>query len=112
MKVQIDLDVQGVSNKIERNVQRVQIALDNQVLKDSNYYAPQDVGTLIDSGINFTQPGSGEVEWSTPYVRMQYYEAPNKSTDKNPNARMKWFEAAKAEKLSIWEKIANDEYNK
>ena len=31
---------------------------------------------------------------------------------KNPNARYKWFEAAKASKLKEWEKIINAEYNK
>lgn len=112
MKVQIDFNAEGARRKIEENLHRVQVALDWQVLKDSNYYAPQDTSALIDSGINSTVKGSGELEWNTPYARAQYYGLPNKSKDKNPNAIMKWFEAAKAAKKTLWEKLANDKYNR
>lgn len=109
----VKFDINAVRAKIDRHLSaEVQSKLDLQVLKDSNFYCPQDVGTLQDSGILYSVIGSGVLEWRTPYARAQYYEMPNKATDKNPNARMKWFEAAKAAKKKDWARLANAEYHR
>ena len=79
-----------------------QAALDTQVIKDSNYYCPFDEGTLQSSALTASNIGQGEILWATPYARRQYYDLPNKSKDKNPEARMKWFEEAKARKRNDW----------
>jgi hypothetical protein len=81
---------------------RAQAALDIQVIKDSNFYCPQAEGTLQKSALTASEIGKGKILWATPYARRQYYEAPNKSHDKNPNARMKWFEEAKARQRGAW----------
>lgn len=83
-----------------------QAALDLQVIKDSNFYCPRAEGTLQESALTASEIGKGRVLWATPYARRQYYEAPNKSKDKNPNARMKWFEEAKARQRENWLSIA------
>lgn len=94
---------------IKKRTLKAQLALGIQVLKDSNYYCPEDQGFLKASGI---QSGPGKIEWNMPYASEQYYGKPNKSKDDNPNARMKWFEEAKAIKMKKWEGMANNEYHK
>ena len=109
MTITIDLDESAIKRKIESGVDRAQLALDIQVLKDSNYNIPRREDTLMRSG-HIPEPGT--VEWDAIYSRAQYYLYPNKSKDKNPNASMQWFEHAKARELKNWEKLANEEYNR
>ena len=52
---------------------KVQKYIDTQCLQLSEPYIPKDTGALINSGIQNTQIGSGEVKWSTPYARRWYY---------------------------------------
>lgn len=85
---------------------KAQAALDIQVIKDSNFFCPHDQGTLQASALTASNIGQGSLMWATPYARRQYYEAPNKSHDMNPNARMKWFEEAKAIHLADWLGVA------
>ena len=106
MNVTVDFDANAAFAKRAAHLQRRQIALDVQVAKDSNYFCPEASGDLIGSVSNSIF-GSGELVWDSVYARRQYYEAPNKSKDKNPNARMKWFEEAKALHKKEWLEIAN-----
>jgi hypothetical protein len=108
--VKVDLDINKVAGKIQKRLSRSQFALDQQVIKDSNYYAPEDTGELQDSAI--LGSNLGEVKWDKSYARRQYYEDNDKSKDRNPNASMKWFEVAKSKMLKMWIRIANDKYNK
>lgn len=112
MKVDIELDLGKLSKRLGDRIGIAQKALDLQIIKDANFYAPEDVGTLQDSAVVFTDIGSGLIEWNTVYARKQYYEVNNKSKDKNPNATDRWFEVAKANKLKDWVTVANAEYNK
>jgi len=84
-------------------IKQNQMKLDVQILKDSNYFCPMDVGTLKTSA-KIEQPG--EIVWDQQYAKAQYYGKPNKSKDKNPFARMKWFEEAKVLHKEEWLKIA------
>jgi len=101
MKVKVEFDKAGVQARLNNLTSRAQLVLDNQILKDSNYYCKEDTGDLIRSG---HIPAAGTIEWDESYARKQYY-LPDASTDKNPNARYKWFEAAKATKLAQWIKL-------
>jgi len=112
MKVSVEFNAQGVKSKIDGNVKRVQFALDQQVAKDSNYFCPEDVGSLQRSVIPSAGSGKGLLEWNEVYAKEQYYGRPNKSKDKNPNASMKWFERAKALWVKKWERLVNAEYNR
>ena len=86
-----------------------QAALDTQVIKDSNAFCPQAEGTLRDSALLNSRIGSGEVRWATPYARRLYYNPQfNFSLDKNPNARGKWFEEAKARFGRDWLAMAQE----
>lgn len=96
----------NIKGKITNAVKKGQFALDNQVLKDSNFYIPKDTGMLEGSGISASDLGNGKVAWNTPYARKLYYNPQyNFSKDVNPNARGLWFEQAKATKLQYWLKI-------
>ena len=106
----LDFNESAISTKINNRLGKAQFLLDQQVIKDSNLYCPEDTGDLQDSAIIGQQPGT--IVWDSVYARRQYYEDNNKSRDKNPRASMKWFEVAKSENLKQWEKLANDEYNK
>jgi hypothetical protein len=108
--MKIDLDINKVAGRIQKRLKKSQFVLDQQVIKDSNYYAPEDKGELQDSAILGSNPG--KIKWDKSYARRQYYEDNNKSKDRNPNASMKWFEVAKSKWLSRWLRVANDKYNK
>lgn len=107
--IKFDFDENKAITKLEGVTEKAQFLLDQQVLKDSNFFIPFDSGDLEKSGV--IASGGGEVQWSTPYAKRQYYEDNNKSKDSNPNARYKWFEFAKASKLKVWEAIAQNEFN-
>lgn len=105
-KAKFEWNAKGVQTKIGSGCRRAQFRLDQQVAKDSNYFCPRDVGSLQDSVLPSAAEGKGVLEWDESYARAQYYGLPNKSTDKNPNASMKWFERAKAIWRSKWVKVA------
>ena len=108
--VKVDFSKTKVKAKIASNMNRAQLALSVQVLKDSNYYCPDAEGTLMRSGR--VEASGAAVSWDTPYARAQYHGFPNKRKDKNPNASTKWFERAKAAKLNEWEALVQNEYSK
>ena len=97
-----------LTNRLDTLIQPV---IDNEVLKDSNFYVPMDTGNLKDSGIRGTRIGSGEIVWDSVYARRQYYEDNNKSKDNNPNASDRWFEKAKIRNKDKWIRIANRRWN-
>lgn len=109
MTITVDLDQAAIQRKIENGVDRAQLALDNEVLKDDNYYIPFREGTLMRSG-HIPQPGT--VEWDVEYARERYYVPANLSKDINPNASMLWHEVSAAQNKKKWEAVANEEYNR
>lgn len=109
MGITVHFDTAAVGKRCKARLEKAQIALDVQVLKDSNYYVPEAEGTLKRSGV--IASGNGAVEWDTPYAKKQYHFFENKRKDRNPNASTKWFERAKAVRLKIWEALVNREYN-
>jgi len=108
LNIQFQEDIE--KKKIGNATLRAQKKLDAQALKDCNFYCPMQTGTLQKSAILNTVIGSGKLIWNTPYAHEQYYDRPNKSYDKNPNAMMRWCEVAAAKKMSEWRKIVEDEY--
>jgi len=53
---------------------KVQKFIDSEVLKRCAPYVPWESGTLNRSGTKYTDKGSGEVAYDTPYARRWHYE--------------------------------------
>jgi len=112
INVKVNVDEKKINNGIVRQLDKAQFALDQEVLKDSNFYIPARDFYLRDSGVTHSRIGEGLVSWQTPYARRLYYNPQyNFSKDKNPHARGLWFEAAKAQNRGAWERIAQQAYD-
>lgn len=110
MAIEIKFDVNALYKRLTKRTDRSQSSLAIQVLKDSNYFCPEDVGTLQKSAV--ISSNKDNITWNTVYAKKQYYSDDNKSIDKNPNASSKWFERAKSEHEKDWIRLANAQYNK
>ena len=111
--VTVYLNKAGIKKDAGQRLKRAQIALDQQIADDSNYYIPADKWGLRDSVYLSATIGKGYLIWSTEYARRLYYGVYYQfSKDENPNAREKWFEWAKRNRMKKWEKVANSEYRK
>ena len=74
----------------------VQQFIDTECLRLTNEKMPFDQHILIESGINNTIIGSGELRYRTPYARCLYYHPEyNFSQEKNPEAGAYAFERMK-----------------
>jgi hypothetical protein len=110
MTVDIQVDLNEIKMQLNEKTKKAQELLDHRVLNDSDKYAPHLTGTLRKKGFD-TVVGSGVVMWNVPYAKKMYHEG-KPSTAKNPNARRKWFEVAKSEKLKVWEANVNEVFAK
>lgn len=81
----------GMAPRIEQNLSKAQCFVDSEVLRLSNPLTPRLSGALIKSGTLGTVIGSGEVTYSAPYARRQYYEHKGQGL-RGP----KWFERMKS----------------
>lgn len=110
IRLNIRIDTPAIEGKVMEAVDKAQFALDQQVLKDSNYYIPKDTGELERSSIRFSRPGEGHIEWNVPYARRLYWNPQYSfSHDVNPNAMGLWFEEAKARNVTDWARIVENE---
>lgn len=108
-EVRVEMNVPAVIERKRAALQRSQVALDVQVVKDSNLYCPEAEGTLKKSALTASDFGKGIVRWATPYAARLYYNPQfNFSKDRNPDAQGKWFEAAKARHLRDWQRKAQE----
>lgn len=97
----------NIEERIQNAVDVTQMQLDQEVLKDSNYFIPKDTGELERSSVRASEIGKGVLKWDTKYARKLYYNPQyNFSKDVNPNAQGLWFEAAKVRFLSDWIRMA------
>lgn len=80
--------------KINSDLHRRQEVIDSEVLKLCAPMVPHRSGTLERSGITGTVIGSGEVKYTAPYSRRQYFKtATSRSYD--PRRGGMWFERMK-----------------
>ncbi|KMN94571.1 minor capsid protein [Bacillus sp. PS93] len=106
----VNINLSGVLNATSAALDHAQIAIDQQVLKDGNFYAPQDTGELKRSGIRASHPGSGKVIWDTKYAS-KVWNARRVSLDRNPNAKARWAEVAAAEHKGDWITVGQNAVN-
>ena len=102
----VKFDTTKCAGRLQDVIEKRQKLLDQQVAFDSNYYCPEAEGDLKDSVLQSAREGKGVLVWDIEYAKKQYYEMPNKSKDRNPNARGHWFDFAKSVRLQEWLKIA------
>lgn len=109
----IDIDHAKLKSKQNSAKKAAQAQLDQDVLKDSNYFIPKQEGYLEASSLRHSRIGEGHIEWNTVYARRLYYNPQyNFSKDVNPNAQGLWFEAAKALHKEDWTQRVKKEYMK
>lgn len=107
------INIVGISNneltgKYQKAISKTQYILDEQILKDSNYFIPMDTAYLQQSSLRASEIGKGRLRWDTPYARRLYYNPQyDFQTDVNPNASGLWFEKAKGLRSAEWERLAN-----
>jgi hypothetical protein len=112
IETRVYLDEQGLRQRRARAKDHAQFALDNQVLKDSNFFIPKREAYLDASGVLHSRIGKGHIEWKTPYARRLYYNPQyNFSKDVNPHAQGLWFEAAKATHKPGWVELIQRTYD-
>lgn len=110
IRTNVQVQLNDIAANIEKRRQKAQVVLDQQILKDSNNYAPMDTGELVRSAIRSSRIGQGQIIYDTPYSRRLYYNPQyNFSRDVNPRAQGLWFEAAKAAHLQEWLSIVAKE---
>lgn len=110
--VKINVPEKEIGKKIQNAIDKAQMVLDTQVLKDSNNFIPMDTHNLEMSGVRSSRIGEGLISWDTPYARRLYYNPQyNFSKDQNPNAQGLWFEAAKALNSVNWARAAQKEFD-
>lgn len=113
MKANVNFNQKKLLAKSEKAVKAAQMQLDEDVLKDSNYFVPQDSGNLQSSGVVSSKIGSGVIRWVAKYARKLYYNPQyNFSKDKNPNASGLWFEHAKTQNKKKWLQSAKKAFKK
>lgn len=112
LDVNINLNTSAIQGKADAALKAAQMQLDQDVLKDSNYYIPKDTSELEHSGVRASKIGQGKIIWDTPYSRKLYYNPQyNFSKDRNPNARGLWFEFAKAVRMPNWLAKTKEKYH-
>jgi hypothetical protein len=108
MKVEVKIFYDRIRSKVSGNKERAQKVLDMTVIKDSSRFVPFQTGTLEKSAMESSRIGTGLVVYNTPYAKRQYYGEFEHGKNKHPQATRLWFEAAKAENLEKWIRIAQE----
>ena len=92
------------ANQSDALLSRKQKFVDSEVLRLSDPYVPMLTGTLKKTGITGTVLGSGEVDYTAPYARRNYYENGGRGKEGlNASGGVKglrgkqWFERMKAD---------------
>ena len=113
MDIKLKFDTAKVTKKLLKNMGKLQPILNNQVIKDSNYYAPLVHRDLQSSAIKGTDMNSKKVTWAIPYAHRLYNGVSfNFTKTDNTNAQAKWFEVAKAKKKKEWIRMLNNANNR
>lgn len=97
----------GTANRLNGVLKDRQKIVDSEVLRLCSPLIPFRTGTLERSGTLGTVIGSGEVKYTAPYAREQYYNtAQTRSYDSRRGAH--WFDRMKAANKKYIEKLIND----
>ena len=70
IRTNVQVQLGDIATNLEARKRKAQAVLDQQVLKDSNNYAPQDTLELVRSAIRMSRIGEGQIIWDTSYARI------------------------------------------
>lgn len=84
--------------RMHNALQKIQVELDQEVLRLVSPYVPFQTGTLEKSGPISTDLGAGLVTHATPYAAYQYYDTDD-TRDYDPQRGGYWGERMKDDKL-------------
>lgn len=104
----IKVDLSGIERRFSpEQLKAKQEAFAERVAFEMRDYVPRDEGTLQDSEALASDYAAGRIEWDTPYAQ-RVHDLPQSSIRKvkNPNARAKWPEEAKRERMGSWQDFA------
>ena len=128
MSVTINFDISHLLSNADIATKEAVAFMAEQVLKDSNKFAPKDDNSLINSSLNNSDLENGLIVWDTPYAQYLYHgvlmvgkngspwakagekkevKKPeiqlNFDTSKNPAAGKMWYHRAKDVNFKKWE---------
>lgn len=96
-----------IRTKINARVKRAQLALDAQIITDSDPFVPYRTGRLLKSVLPFA--GKGELVYNTEYAKAMYYGTHlNFNKTRSALAGSHWFEKAKTLHKRHWLTIARN----
>lgn len=103
----IRVNLSGIAGKIDGRAREAECRLEEAVLASCGEYVPYRTGELYSSG---RVTGSGKVIWSAPHASECYYANRAFSKKHHPHATARWFEAAKAVSLPLWENVVKQHF--
>lgn len=106
----IKIDLSGIERRFgPEQLRAKQEAFAARVEFEMRDYVPEEEGTLKGSALLASDFAAGEIEWDEPYAR-HVHDLPQSSIRKakNPNARARWPDAAKGERMEAWVDYANE----
>lgn len=95
----------GSKQHISGMLKQRQKIIDSEALRRCSPLIPFRTGTLERSGTTGTVIGSGEIRYTAPYAREQYYSKTSREYDHRRGG--KWFERMKVANKKDIEAIAN-----
>ena len=96
----------AAAKQVNKALEKRQKIIDSEVLRLCEPMVPFRTGALIRSGKLTTVIGSGEVKYSTPYARRQYY-ATATSRPYDANRGSYWFERMKTAHRGAIQRLIN-----
>lgn len=95
----------GTARRLNQLIRDRQKVIDSECLRLCSPLIPFRTGALERSGTTGTVIGSGEVKYTAPYARKQYYSKTTRSYDRRRGG--KWFERMKVANKDELEDIVN-----
>ena len=119
-EVKVQLDRAHLQARLDRGKEHCGPALAEQIKGDCIPFTPHAEGYLQDSARVEKYGEDHAVTWKTVYAAYQYYGCwpdgshviKNHNRDINPKATTMWCEAARQEKKSVWDEVAQREFVK
>lgn len=92
MRWKYKLKLNGIS---PQKIQRTQMFIDSEILRNSDPLVPFDTGSLKRSGITGTRIGTGIIKYTAPYAKKQYFKGRSSGQRGKKWVRRMWISKGK-----------------